>query len=112
MINGGHIVIYSRDAEADRDLFRNVLKFKYVDAHDGWLIFKLPPSELAVHPSKEGDSHEFYLMTDDLDAEIKALNKASVTCEEPIQQSWGRMTRVKLPGGGRLGLYEPRHARP
>jgi hypothetical protein len=112
MINGGHVVIYSRNAEADRDLFRDVLKFKYVDVHDGWLIFRLPPSEVAFHPSNAGDVHELYLMTDDLDAEIAALRKASVACDEPVQQSWGRVTRVALPGGGKLGLYQPRHPRP
>lgn len=112
MINGSHVIIYSRNAEADRDLFRNVLKFSYVDAHDGWLIFKLPPSEVAFHPSEENDLHEFYLMTDDLDADIAALKKASTTCAEPVQQSWGRTTQIKLPGGGSLGLYQARHPRP
>jgi len=112
MINGGHVIIYSRAPEADRDLFRNVLKFSYVDAHAGWLIFKLPPTEVAFHPSEQNDQHEFYLMTDDLDADIAALKKSSVACEEPVQQSWGRVTRLKLPGGGTLGLYQPRHARP
>ena len=112
MINGGHVIIYSRNPEADRDLFRNVLKFSFVDAHGGWLIFKLPPSEVAFHPSAENDRHEFYLMTDDLEAEIAALKKAAVACEEPAEQSWGRVTRVQLPGGGKLGLYQARHARP
>jgi catechol 2,3-dioxygenase-like lactoylglutathione lyase family enzyme len=112
MINGGHVVIYSKDAAADRALFKNVLKFSYVDAHDGWLIFKLPPSEAAFHPSDDNDMHEFFLLTDDLDSEIKALKNAGVACEEPTQQSWGRLTRLKLPGGGTLGLYQPRHARP
>jgi catechol 2,3-dioxygenase-like lactoylglutathione lyase family enzyme len=112
MINGGHVIIYSRDAEADRAFFRDVLKLKYVDVHGGWLIFKLPPSELAVHPSDENDRHELYLMTDDLDLEIQALKKAGVGCDPVSQQSWGRATRIQLPGGGALGLYEPRHARP
>jgi catechol 2,3-dioxygenase-like lactoylglutathione lyase family enzyme len=112
MINGGHVVIYSKDAEADRALFKNVLKFSFVDAHDGWLIFKLPPAEVAVHPSDENDMHEFYLMTDDLDAEIAALRKAGIKCEDAVQQAWGRTTRIRLPGGGTLGLYQPRHARP
>jgi catechol 2,3-dioxygenase-like lactoylglutathione lyase family enzyme len=112
MINGGHVVIYSKDAEADRALFKNVLKFSFVDAHDGWLIFKLPPAEVAVHPSDENDMHEFYLMTDDLDAEIAALHKAGIKCEDAVQQAWGRTTRIRLPGGGTLGLYQPRHARP
>jgi catechol 2,3-dioxygenase-like lactoylglutathione lyase family enzyme len=112
MINGGHVVIYSRDAEADRAFIRDVLKFTYVDVHGGWLIFKLPPSEIAVHPSDENDMHEFYLMTDDLDVEIRVLQKAGAQCETVSQQRWGRSTRIKLPGGGTLGLYEPRHERP
>ncbi len=112
MINGAHIILYSKDAEADRTFFKNVLNFSYVDVHNGWLIFKLPPAEAAVHPSDENDMHEFYLMTDDLDAEIAALKRAGAACEEPSQQSWGRMTRLKMPGGGTLGLYEPRHERP
>jgi hypothetical protein len=112
MINGGHVILYSRDADADRALIRDVLKFNYVDVHGGWLIFKLPPSELAVHPSDQNDLHEFYLMTDDLDLEIQSLQKAGVECDPVSQQGWGRSTRIKLPGGGNLGLYEPRHARP
>jgi hypothetical protein len=112
MINGGHVILHSRNAEADRALFRDVLKFPYVDVHDGWLIFKLPPAELAVHPAEENDTHEFWLMTDDLDAEIAALRAAAVECEAPTQQGWGRVTRIRLPGGGTLGLYQPRHARP
>jgi catechol 2,3-dioxygenase-like lactoylglutathione lyase family enzyme len=112
MINGAHVIIYSRNADADRDFCRNVLKFSFVDAHDGWLIFKLPPAEVAVHPSDENDMHELYLMTDDLDTEIAALRKAGVGCEEAVQQAWGRLTHIRLPGGGTLGLYQPRHPRP
>jgi catechol 2,3-dioxygenase-like lactoylglutathione lyase family enzyme len=112
MINGAHVILYSKNAEADRAFFRNVLKFPYVDAHDGWLIFKLPPSEVAMHPSDENDMHEFHLMTDDLDLEMAALKKAGVACEEATQQGWGRITRIRLPGGGTLGLYQPRHVRP
>jgi hypothetical protein len=112
MINGAHVIIYSRDAAADKAFIRDVLKFKHVDVGRGWLIFKLPPAELAVHPSDEDDMHEFYLMTDDLDGEIKALQKAGVGCEAVSQQRWGLSTRVSLPGGGTLGLYQPRHERP
>ena len=111
MINGGHFVLYSKDAEADRQFFKNVLKFDYVDVHAGWLIFKLPPAEIAVHPAEENDRHEFFLMTDDLDLEISTLKKAGTACEAVTQQSWGRVTRIKLPGGGTLGLYQPRHER-
>jgi len=112
MINGAHVIVYSKDAEADKAFIKNVLKFKYVDVHEGWLIFKLPPSEVAIHPSDENDMHEFYLMTDDLHAEMAELTKAGAACEEASQQAWGRLTRIKLPGGGTLGLYQPRHERP
>jgi len=112
MINGGHIVVYSKDAEADKAFIRDVLKFPHIDVHNGWLIFKLPPSELAVHPSDENDRHEFFLMTDHLDGELALLERAGVTYESPTQQAWGRVTRIRLPGGGSLGLYQPRHARP
>lgn len=112
MINGAHIILYSKDAEADRTFFRNVLQFPFVDVHAGWLIFKLPPSEVALHPSDENDMHELYLMTDDLDAEISALKRSGVAFETPTQLAWGRVTRLKLPGGGTLALYQPRHERP
>jgi len=112
MINGAHVIVYSKDAEADKAFIKNVLRFQYVDVHKGWLIFKLPPSEVAIHPSDENDMHEFYLMTDDLDAEMAELTKAGAACEEASQQAWGRLTRIKLPGGGTLGLYQPRHERP
>jgi len=112
MINGAHVIIYSKDAEADKTFIKNVLGFKYVDANKGWLIFKLPPAEVAVHPSDENDLHEFYLMTDNLDAEITTLQRAGISCEAVAQQSWGRSTRIKLPGGGALGMYQPRHERP
>ena len=86
MINGAHIIIYSKDAEADKSFIKNVLKFQYVDVNRGWLIFKLPPSEVAVHPSDENDLHELYLMTDDLpkaEARVAALGKACASrCDE------------------------------
>lgn len=110
--SSAYIVIYSRDAEADRIFIRDVLRLKYVDVHDGWLIFKLPPAEVAVHPSDENDMHEFFLLTDDLDAEVKALRQAGVACDAASQQARGHATRLRLPGGGTLGLYQPRHERP
>lgn len=112
MINGAHVVIYSRDAEADRAFLRDVLAFPHVDAHEGWLIFKLPPAEAAVHPADANDRHEVFLMTDDLDQDMAALRRAGVSCEAASPQAWGRLTRIKLPGGGTLGLYQPRHPRP
>ncbi len=111
MINGAHVVIYSKDADADRAFLRDVLGFRHVDVGHGWLIFALPEAEAAVHPS-ESESHELFLMCDDLDAEIERLRGHAVACGEVSPQGWGRMTQIQLPGGGRLGLYQPRHARP
>src|ERR1700685_4390298 len=112
MINGAHVILYFTDADRDKASFRDVLKFGHVDVGHGWLIFKLPPAEVAVHPSDENDLHELYLMTDNLDAEVKALQNAGVVCAAPTQQAWGRLTRLALPGGGTLALYQPRHERP
>jgi catechol 2,3-dioxygenase-like lactoylglutathione lyase family enzyme len=112
MINGAHMVIYSKDAEADKAFLRDVLGLRHVDVGHGWLIFALPPAEAAVHPSDENDKHELFLMCDGLDATMTALAAKGVACEAVSTQGWGRMTRLRLPGGGGLGLYEPRHARP
>jgi len=112
MIDGAHVIVYSRNAEADKAFFRDTLKFGHVDVGHGWLIFKLPAAEMAVHPTDGNGSHELYLMTDDLDAEMARLKAAGTDCSEPTTQGWGRMTRIKLPGGGEVGLYQPRHERP
>jgi len=109
MIIGAHSIIYSKDAEADRAFLRNVLGFAHVDARDGWLIFALPPSEVAVHPSGENDVHALYLMTDDVAAEVARLNAAGVGCDPVADRGWGLVTAIALPGGGKLGLYQPRH---
>src|SRR5215471_10416985 len=107
MIIGGHIIVYSTDAEADRAFFRDVLGFPSVDAGQGWLIFALPAAEAAFHPSDENDLHELFLVCDDLDAEMKALADKGVHCSEPLDASWGKITRFRLPGGGEIGLYQP-----
>jgi catechol 2,3-dioxygenase-like lactoylglutathione lyase family enzyme len=112
MINGAHVIIYSKDADADRELFKSVLQFPHVDVGHGWLIFKLPPSEIAVHPSDENDLHKLYLMCDDLAAEIARLKAAGVDCAPPNDRGWGIVTEITLPGGGKLGFYQPRHERP
>ena len=112
MIIGAHSIIYSKNPEADRAFLRDVLKLPNVDAGDGWLIFGLPPAEVAVHPSGKNDVHEFYLMCDDVDALIAAMKERDVTCSPVENQGWGLLTRVTLPGGGKLGIYQPRHARP
>ena len=112
MIIGAHSIIYSKDAEADRAFLRDVLKLTNVDIGHGWLIFGLPPAEVAVHPSGENDVHEFYLMCDDLKAFIAELNKNGVVFDPVQDQGYGLLTKLTLPGGGKLGVYQPRHARP
>ena len=112
MIHGAHVIIYSKDAEADRAFFRDVLKYESVDAGHGWLIFALPPAELAVHPSEENDVHELFLMCDDVQALIAELRKKKVECSEVDEQRWGSITRLTLPGGGKLGIYQPKHPSP
>ena len=112
MITGAHAIIYSRDAEADRAFLRDVLKFPFVDVGHGWLIFALPPSEVAVHPGERNDEHEFYLMCDDIGVFSSAMAHSKVECSAVREAPWGRMVQITLPGGGKLGVYEPRHARP
>lgn len=111
MITGSHVIIYSRDAEADRAFFRDVLQYPHVDAGGGWLIFKLPPGEVAVHPAEGQPSHELYLMCDDVVATVAHLKDNGVSCGDVSDQGWGLLTSIRLPGGGDLGLYEPRHPR-
>lgn len=111
MINGAHVIIYSKDAEADRAFFKDVLGFNSVDAGGGWLIFTLPPAEVACHPGDENDQHELYLMCEDLKATIAALAAKGIQCTDVQEPPWGILTTIKLPGGGRLGLYQPKHAR-
>jgi catechol 2,3-dioxygenase-like lactoylglutathione lyase family enzyme len=111
MIVGAHTVVFADDAEAARAFFADVLGLRAVDAGGGWLIFALPPAELACHPA-EGESgrHELFLMCDDLDATIADLEAKGVEFVAPISdEAWGRVTRLRVPGGGELGLYQPRH---
>jgi hypothetical protein len=112
MIIGAHSIIYSTNPEADRAFFRDVLALPSVDAGGGWLVFGLPPAEVAVHPSDRNDLHEFYLMTDDIDAFIATMREHGLGCDEPRDLGWGILTRLRLPGGGTLGVYHPRHIRP
>jgi catechol 2,3-dioxygenase-like lactoylglutathione lyase family enzyme len=109
VITGGHVIIYSQNAEADRAFFRDVLKYPQVDAGAGWLVFKLPPTELAVHPADGPGSHQLYLICDDLTATMAELATAGVHCAAITEARWGRLTSLALPGGGELGLYQPRH---
>lgn len=112
MITGAHTVLYSKDPEADRAFLRDVLKLTHVDVGHGWLIFGLPPAEVAVHPADRNGRHEFYLMCDDVEKLVATLAKRGVTCEPVQSMGWGMLTQVKLPGGGKLGIYQPRHGRP
>jgi catechol 2,3-dioxygenase-like lactoylglutathione lyase family enzyme len=124
VINGSHAIIYAEDAEKTRAFFRDVLGLPFVDAHDGWLIFKLPPAELGIHPTGsgmggEGDGtnsgpqsghHELYLMCDDVVATVAELEAKGVEFTSPIEnQGFGMLTRFRIPGGGEIGLYQPRH---
>ena len=112
MINGAHIIVYSRDAEADRAFLRDVLEYPHVDAGHGWLIFKLPPTEIAVHPTDGPETQELYLMCDDVDATVSSLTARGVEFTQAVtDERWGRVTRFRLPGGSEVGLYEPRHQR-
>ena len=112
MISGAHSIIYSKKPEADRAFMRDVLKLTYVDSGDGWLIFALPPSEVAFHDSSKNNVEEFYLITDDVDELITQMRKHKVKCSPVQEHPWGLLTKVKLPGGGNLKVYQPLHVRP
>ncbi len=110
MITASHVILYSSDAGADRAFLRDVLRLPSVDAGDGWLIFRLPPAEVAVHPAETSGAVEVYLLCDDVDATVTELAGAGVQTEGPVtDEGWGRLTTLRLPGGGRVGLYEARH---
>jgi len=112
MITGAHSIIYSSDEQADIAFFKDVLKFPNVDVGHGWLIFGLPPSELAFHPAAESGLQEFYLLCDDIEAFVKEMAAHDIACSAVKAERWGLITHITLPGGGKLGVYEPRHARP
>jgi hypothetical protein len=112
MINGAHVVIQSKKPDADRAFFQKILGLDHVDVGGGWLIFGLPPSEVAVHPSDKNSAHELYLMCEDVAAFVKAMGAKKIACSAINDEGWGLVTTLKLPGGGKLGVYEPRHARP
>ncbi len=112
MISGAHSIIYSKDPAADRAFLRDVLQLPNVDVGDGWLIFGLPPAEVAVHPAEKNDVHEFYLICDDVEALVVALGESGISCSAVQDMGWGRLTQLTLPGGGKLGVYQARHDRP
>ncbi len=109
-IAGAHVMIFSRDAEADRAFCRDVLGLDSVDSGGGWLIFALPPAEVAIHPTEEKDHHELYLLCEDIEATAQDLEGQGVPLKRPFDEArWGRVTEITLPGGGRIGLYQPKH---
>ena len=112
MITGAHSIIYSSDPDADRNFFKKILKFPYVDIGHGWLIFGLPPAEVAIHPADQSGSSEFYLMCSNIKLFIEEMKKQKIKCSPLDEQRWGLITHLNLPGGGQLGIYEPKHARP
>jgi len=112
MLMGAHSIIYSTNAEADRAFLRDILKLTHVDVGDGWLIFGLPPAEVAVHPADKDDLYGFYLMFDDIAAFVAEMERQHIACGPVQDEGWGLLSYVTLPGGGRLGVYQPRHARP
>ncbi len=119
MINGAHFLLYSKDPDADRTFLRDVLEFRSVDAGGGWLIFALPPAEIAVHPIEDDAPPQnadgqvvgasLYLMCDDLDSTMKSLESRNVLCSEVNEAPWGIVTTFRLPSGGEIGLYQPTH---
>jgi len=109
MITGAHVIVYSKDPEADRAFFRDILKFTSVDAGHGWLIFALPPAEAAFHPSEKNNVHELYFMCDDLKATKKLLEESKVKFGSVKEERWGNLIELTLPGGGHIGLYQPKH---
>ncbi|GJL80751.1 MAG: hypothetical protein DHS20C01_03850 [marine bacterium B5-7] len=112
MIIGAHAIIYSTNSEVDRAFFRDVLKFKHVDAGGGWLVFGMPPVEAAFHPAESNGKHEFYLMCENIENFISRMTELNVPCTDIHEEPWGRLVNITLPGGGPLGVYQPKHDRP
>lgn len=112
MLTGAHSIIYSTNPEADRVFLRDVLKLPHADAGDGWLIFGLPPAEVAIHPAELNNTQELFLMCDNINAFVAQMNKEGIQCSKVENLSWGSLTHLTLPGGGNLGVYEPHHPRP
>jgi catechol 2,3-dioxygenase-like lactoylglutathione lyase family enzyme len=112
MISGAHVIVYSRDVDADRNFFNDIFGFGSVDAGGGWLIFRLPPAEVAFHPADEY-RNELYLMCDDLGTTMDDLRRKGVAFRGEIdERPWGRLAHIELPGGGVLGIYQPKHPLP
>ena len=109
MLTGAHIVVYSKNADADRAFFKDVLGFPSVDAGHGWLIFAVPAAEVALHPDNENNKHEMYFTCDDIKTQIANLRKKHVELGDAFEERWGTRTTISLPGGGTIGLYQPKH---
>lgn len=112
MIIGAHVMLHSRDEAADRAFLSDVLKFGAVDAGDGFMIYGVPPAEMAIHGSDRNDLHQLYLMCDDIEDFVADMAERAIAFTPPSFQGWGTMTEITLPGGGKLGVYEPHHKRP
>ncbi len=112
MMIGGHVMIQSADEAADKAFFRDVLKFPHVDAGQGFFLFALPPTEVAIHEAESNGGHSLYLMCGDMDEFTAAMEAEGVDYDEPTDRGWGIVTAITLPGGGKLSIYEPRHERP
>lgn len=110
MLTGAHIVVYSKNADADRAFFKDILGFRSVDAGHGWLIFAVPAAEIALHPDDENNKHEMYFVCNDIKTQVAMLKRKGAQIAELSEQQWGTLTRISLPGGGDIGLYEPKHA--
>ena len=111
MINGAHVILFTDAADATRDFLRDALQLPSVDAGGGWLIFALPPAEIAVHPAEQS-SHELYLMCDDLEATVTRLTDAGATFGPIHEERWGRIAMMSMPGGTQLPIYQPSHPSP
>ena len=109
MLTGAHIVVYTKNPEADREFYKEILALRSVDAGEGWLIFAVPAAEVAFHPHQENDKHEMYFMCDDIKAQVATLKKKGLRVGEISEQRWGTLASLSLPGGGSIGLYEPKH---
>ena len=112
VISGAHVIVYSTDADSDRAFLRDVLGLDGIDIGGGWLVFGLPPSEVAVHPADDNDRHELFLLVDDVDAFVADMSARGVVCAAITEQSWGRLTNITLPSGGKIAVYQPKHPQP
>ena len=112
MLSGAHVMVHTANAEMDKAFFRDVLRFANVDAGNGRLIFALPPTDVMFHKAYENDRHELWFICADVDAFIDGMKQHGIACTAVRDEGWGLVTQLTLPGGGRLGVYQPRHARP